>query len=158
MTLSDTMKLVSSLSFCHLFQYLLSTYCVASSAAEETANKVPAIVGEKARDSSSDLAGGESCWGDRPGRRKRAHAGYSWRRVIRKASLEAVIPFLVEALPAARAPCAGVSAPCSGAAAEGTRPNAVRETKGVCSLPPVAAGASYHRLGSLRQKCTVSQL
>lgn len=56
---------------------------------------------EKARDNSSDLAGGESCWGDRPGRRKRAHAGCSWGRVVRKASLEATICFLVEALPAA---------------------------------------------------------
>lgn len=60
MTLSDTMRLVSSLSFCRLFQYSQSTYCVASSAAEETvANRVPAIEDEEARDTCSAWAGGE---------------------------------------------------------------------------------------------------
>ena len=105
MTLSDTMRLVSSLSFCHLFQHSQSTYCVASSAAKETvANRVPAIEGEKARDTCSARAGGEPRGGDRPGGRGRERAGCSWRRVVRKASAEAAIPLLVEALPAARAP------------------------------------------------------
>ena len=77
-------------------------------------------------------------WGARPGGRGREHAGCSWRRVVRKASAEAAIPLLVEALPAARAPWVGVSSVGSGlqaggvAAAAGAWPNTVRETKRIC--------------------------